>query len=253
MTGRLKIEDAYFCVSGLRFEGRTPANSEGVLIYVAGARHVEIRRNKILNAFMSGIYVGDEGDVAQDVSIVGNDIRGNGTHEQLDHGLYLGHLSGGLIANNLVVKNRAIGVKVAPEANDVLVTQNTVVANRLAGVAVGGELNWASNDNLVVNNIVAFNGSWGIRTYWESKVGSGNRALRNLVFRNRDGSYWFPGGGMSAKRSIRADPRFAGTDDYRLQAKSPALNRAISAFSMRSDINGRTRPRGRADLGAFER
>jgi len=253
MTGRLKIEDAFFCVTGLQFEGRTSANTTDPLIYVAGAQHVEILRNKILNAARSGIYVGDEGDLSEDVSIISNEIRGNGTRDRFDHGIYLGHLREGLIANNLVIDNRAIGVKVEPEANDIVVTQNTVVDNRKDGVVVGGELNWSSNDNLVVNNIVAFNKSWGIRTYWEQSIGSGNRALRNLVFGNGDGAFWFPGGGMAAQLSIRANPRLIGDGNYRLRSGSPALNSAISTFSMRFDITGRIRPRGRGDLGAYER
>jgi Right handed beta helix region len=253
LTGRLKVEGAFFCVKDLRFTGRTSANRTDPLIYVAGGQHVEILRNTILNAAQSGIYVGDEGDLSEDVRIISNEIRGNGTHDRLDHGIYLGHVRGGLIANNLVIDNRAIGVKVEPEADGMLVTQNTVVENGKDGIVVGGELKWSSNDNLVVNNIVAFNKAWGIRTYWEDRTGSGNRALRNLVFRNGDGAFWFPGGGMSAGLSIRVNPRFFGDGNYRLRAGSPAVNRAIAIFSMRSDFSGRTRPRGRGDLGAFER
>ena len=223
------------------------------MIYVAGGKHVEILRNRILDAAQSGIYVGDEGDLSEDVHIVGNEIRGNGTHDRLDHGIYLGHVRGGLIANNLIVDNLAIGVKVEPEADDVVVTQNTVADNGKDGIVVGGELKWSSNDNLVVNNIVAFNKGWGIRTYWEDSIGSGNRAVRNLVFGSGEGALWFPGGGMSARQSLRVTPRFVGGGNYRLRAGSPALNRAIPAFSMRSDITGRTRPRGRPDLGAYER
>jgi hypothetical protein len=252
ITGRLKIEDAFFCVRGLRFEGRTSANRTDPLIYVAGAQHVQILRNEIRNAAVSGIYVGDEGDVSEDVSIISNEIRGNGTHDRFDHGIYLGHVRNGLIANNLVIDNRAIGVKIEPEANHMVVTQNTVVDNEKDGIVVGGELKWSSNDNLVVNNIVAFNKSWGIRTYWEQSIGSGNRALRNLVFGNGD-AFWFLGGGMSAQLSILANPRFIGHRNYRLRTRSPALNCAIPTFSMRFDITGRVRPRGRGDLGAFER
>jgi Right handed beta helix region/Protein of unknown function (DUF1565) len=253
ITGRLKIEGAFFCVRGLRFEGRTPANTDETLIYVSGAQHVEILRNKILNAPKSGIFVGDDGDLSEDVSIISNVIRGNGTEDRFDHGIYLGHVREGLIANNLLIDNRAIGVQVYPEANGMVVTQNTVVDNGKDGIVVGGGLKWSSNDNLVVNNIVAFNKSWGIRTSWEESIGSRNRALRNLVFGNGEGAFWFPGGGMSAQRSIRVDPRFFGDGNFRLRAGSPALNRGIPTYSMRFDITGRMRPRCRGDLGAFER
>jgi hypothetical protein len=157
MTGRLKVVGSYFCVTGLRFEGRSSANMIGVLIYPAGAHHVEIFRNRIVNAAMSGIYVGDEGDLSSDVNIIGNYIGGNGTHEKFDHGVYIGHVDGGLIANNVVVGNRALGLKIAPEANNVIITQNTVVSNGTSGIIVGGEENWSSNNDVVVNNIVAYN------------------------------------------------------------------------------------------------
>jgi hypothetical protein len=254
ITGRLKIVGAYLCVTGFRFKGQTPANREGVLIYPAGARHVELFRNVIVDAWMSGIYVGDESDPSEDINIIGNYIARNGTHGKFDHGVYFGHGHGGIIANNVVVQNRALGLKIAPEANRVTVTQNTVAANGTSGIIVGGEESWSSNDNVVVNNIVAFNDEWGIRSYWERKVGKGNRAIRNLVFSNGSGAFWFPGGGLNQHRSVFANPRFISSGNYRLRVGSPAVNRAIPAFSMRVDYTGRKRPAGRRpDLGAFER
>jgi hypothetical protein len=254
ITGRLKIEGDYFCLAGLRFVGRTSANTSSVLIYVSGAHHVEILDNAIQDSFMSGIYVGDEGDLSSDVSIIGNYIRGNGTHSRFDHGVYFGHVDQGLIANNLVARNIAVGLKIAPEANNVIVTQNTVVGNGYAGIIVGGELSWSSNHDLVVNNVVADNKGWGIRSYWEKTVGSENLALRNLVFANTAGPFWFPRGGMTQRRSILADPRFVSGANYRLRPASPGVNRAIPAYSMPFDFDGRVRgSSGRPDLGAFER
>ncbi len=253
MTGRLKIVGSYFCVTGFRFEGRTTANTAGPMIYPAGAHHIEIFRNRIINAAWSGIYVGDEEDLSSDVNIIGNYISGNGTRDRFDHGVYLGHVDGGLIANNVVVDNRAIGLKIAPEANHVRVTQNTVVSNGTSGIYVGGEASWSSNDDLVVNNIVAFNHEFGIRSFWDQATGSGNRALRNLVFTNGSGAFWFPGGGLVQQQSISANPRFVGSHNYRLQARSPAINRAIPVFSMPFDFLGQKRTGRRPDLGAFER
>jgi hypothetical protein len=254
ITGRLKIEGAYFCVSGFVFQGRTAANETGVLVYVSGGDFDELSRNEIRDAALSGIYVGDPENDADHLYIIGNYIHDNGTHTNLDHGIYFGSGGNGLIANNIVVGNLAIGVKVAPEANNVIVTQNTIVRNGSAGVVVGGEETWSSNDVLVVNNIVAFNDRWGIRTYWENAVGSGNVALRNLVFANGKGAFWFPLGGMVQQQSILRDPSFLSADDYRLRRGSPAIDRAIPAYSMSFDFNGRSRPPGtRPDLGAFER
>jgi hypothetical protein len=136
----------------------------------------------------------------------------------------------------------------------VIVTQNTVVRNGFNGIIVGGELRWSSNDNLIVNNVVVDNAGWGIRSYWEQSVGSGNLALRNLVFANAEGPFWFPGGGLLERESIRANPRFVSANNYRLKANSPAIGRAIRAYSMRADFAGRARARrGAPDLGAYER
>jgi hypothetical protein len=253
VIGRLKIASAYLCVTGIRFVGRMPANARSVLIYVSAAHHVEIFKNEIMNAFMSGIYVGDERDHSEDVSIISNFIHDNGTHANLDHGIYFGYGSG-LIANNLVVHNLAQGIKLAPDAQATIATANTVVGNGRSGVLVGGEDKSSSNDNLVVNNIVGFNDGWGIRTYWEEAAGSGNLAMRNLVFANRAGAFWFPGGGMVERQSIRSDPRFLSASNYGLRAGSPAINRAIVGFSMPFDFDGRARPLGAGpDLGAYER
>ena len=252
-TGRLKVSGDYVCVTGMRFDGKGSPLGDSVLIYVSGAAHDEIFRNTVVNASMSGIYVGDDGDRSEQVSIIGNYIRGNGTHERLDHGVYLGHVNGGVVSNNIVVGNLAIGLKVAPEADGLTLTQNTVVDNRRAGISVGGEDDWSSNENLVVNNIVAYNEEWGIRTYWERATGRGNLALRNLVFGNGGGQFWFPGGGMTEEQSVLANPRFVATRDYRLRRRSPGINRALSAFSMPFDFRGRRRSGLRPDLGAYER
>ena len=208
--------------------GAGSANGDSVLIYVAGANHDEIFRNRILGASMSGIYVGDESDPrSKSASSAITSVATERT--RLDHGIYLGHVRGGVVANNVVIENMAIGVKVAPEANAITVTQNTVVANGRAGISIGGEESWSSNDNVVVNNIVAFNREWESgRT--GSTIGHGNLALRNLVFGNGGGPFWFSGGGMAEQQSIRANPRFladgtAGSaDEVRCQSGARLLD-----------------------------
>jgi len=254
LTGRLKLTGSYARVSGFLFQGGTASNATGVLVYVSGGDDLELSANEIRGAAMSGVYVGDPGNRADHLFIVGNFIHDNGTHTNLDHGIYFGYGSAGLIANNLIVHNFAQGIKLAPDAQATIATANTVVGNGRSGILVGGDTVDLSNNNMVVNNIAAYNSDWGIRSYWEQAVGSGNLALRNLVFANRAGHFWFPGGGMVERRSIRSDPRFVSPVNYRLRAGSPAINRAIAAFSMPFDFDGRGRPLGAGpDIGAYER
>ncbi len=257
LTGRLKITASYVRVSGLRFVGRTAANPEQVLIYVSGGDHVEISNNELTGAAMSAIYVGDPGNGADDVQFLSNWVHDNGTHDNLDHGIYYGTGTGGVIANNLFERNHAYGIHLYPDCDNALVTQNTVVGHGRSGVLAGGELT-TSDGNVVVNNIVAFNAGHGVRSYWGLLPGTGNLFRNNVAFGNAAGNH---GSGTLADSwtfldTVEADPLFANVPggDYRLGDASPALDRAVPEYSLAYDLGGRSRPQGQgSELGAYER
>jgi hypothetical protein len=213
---------------------------------------VELRRNEIRGATMSGVYVGDPGNGADCVRIVQNWIHGNGTHENLDHGVYFGHGGSGLVAANVFENNLAYGVHLGPDAHGVLVTQNTVVGNGRSGIIVAGYDHETSSANLIVNNVVAFNDEFGIRTYWEEDEGADNAARNNLVYGNGKGATY--GARLAVSGNVTTNPRFVSPRNYHLGAGSPAIDRADTGYTTRFDRDGRRRPRGaRPDLGAFER
>lgn len=250
ITGRLRITGSYFRVSGFAFLGQTSANRSGTMIYVTGGRHIEITGNEIAKAWTHGIYL-DAG--ATDITITRNWIHDNGTHAVYDHGIYWETARSGVIANNLVTGNRANGMQLYPNADDVVVTHNTVVGNGRFGIVVGGE-STTSDGNMIVNNVVAFNADYGIRTYWGGPVGSGNVAQANLVYGNPKGNTF--GSGMTFLNTIVADPKLVArsSGDYHLGSASPAIDRALAAYAQPVDYEGRSRPQGAAaDLGAFER
>jgi hypothetical protein len=229
-----------------------PSTASGdVLVYLSGGDNVELRRNEIRGARTSGIYLGDTGDGADCVRIVQNWIHGNGTRWNLDHGVYVGHGRRGVVAANVVEGNRAYGVHLGPEAREVLVTQNTIVRNGRSGVIVAGDDSQTSSANLIINNVVAFNTDWGIRTFWEEDEGAENAARNNLLYGNARGATH--GTRLASGDNVVANPRFVGARNYRLRAGSPAIDRADAAYTTRFDRDGRRRPRGpRPDLGAFE-
>ena len=255
LTGQFKITGAWFRVSGFLFRGGTPANPDDVPVYVSGGDDVWISRNEITGSVSSGIFLGDEGPNSSDrVRILGNDIHDNGDDSRFDHGIYFGHGRGGLVANNVITGNAAYGIQAYPDCDDAVFNGNTIVGNGRSGVVVGGNDEITSERNSFVNNIVAFNAEYAILSYWERPVGEGNAALTNLVFGNRRGT--LSGPGLRASGTIMGDPLFESRprDNYRLRARSPALDRARPEFALAVDYDGRRRPEGpRPDLGAFER
>ena len=117
---------------------------------------------------MSGIIVGP----SQKVRIVGNWIHDNGSDIvnsiPQDHGIYWSGRNSGLIANNVIERNIGYGIHLYPSARATLVTGNTIVKNGLraesqgaSGIIIGGT---ESENNLIVNNILAWNGECGVRT-----------------------------------------------------------------------------------------
>jgi hypothetical protein len=251
-TGRLKITGSYVRVKGIKFIGGTSANRDDALIYVSEAANVTIEGSEFSSSSKSAIFVS-----GSSVQILGNYIHDTGTTWGQDHGIYWHHGTGGLIANNLIVNTIGYGIHLYPDADGIVVTQNTVVGSQRSGITVSGTDGHTSDDDLVVNNVVAFNKEWGIRSYWGDAVGTGNRVLDNLSFGNGDANFGSGavGAGLAFDGNISGDPLFvdAGAGDYRLRPGSPARDRALPEYSTATDLAGRDRPQGSAaDLGAFE-
>jgi len=254
ITGRVKTYNAaYARIAGFEIVGSTSLNPSDVVLYVSGGHHLEFSSNEIRNGAKSGIYV-DE--ASHHVQFIGNWIHDNGSSGTFDHGLYWSHGSYGLIANNVVEDNAAYGIHLYPAADDLIVTSNTIVSSGKSGIIVSGTGTETSDRNLVVNNIVAFNAEYGIRSYYGSLVGSGNSAKNNLGYQNGSGD--FATGslakGLTFSGSISGNPAFVGSGNYRLGSTSAAIDRGLTQYAVPYDYDRRARPNGAAaDIGAFER
>jgi parallel beta-helix repeat protein len=214
--------------------------------------HDEVRGVEIRNARMSGLYLSG----ADHARILGNWIHDNGTHQNLDHGIY--HSSGTdvLIANNVIERNYAYGAHLYSSPQRTVLVHNTLVRNRRAGIFIGGDEDEPPSGTVVANNISAFNGEYGLRTYWDGAVGANNVAIRNLLHGNGTSPSYLDEGGLTERESIHAVPGFRDMRrrNYRLRANSPALGRAHPDYSVPVDRDGRRRPQGNGpDLGAYER
>lgn len=255
LLGYSKLTGSYLRLEYLSFVGptgavdaRTVENPVGeeVKVWMAGS-HEEVAWCEVAGSLWhAGVYVTGSG-----IQIVGNYIHDNGdfadpAQANLDHGIYWGAGSGGLIADNLIVHNVANGIQLYPDARDVTVAMNTIVENGKAGVIIGGD----ASDNTIVNNIVAFNAANSIRSSGLS--GTGNVVENNLVWRNGSGNFGPEKSGLRLVHTIARNPRFVSPADFALRAGSPAIGQAWNvAPPIRRDIDGAIRG-SRPDLGAFQ-
>ena len=257
LAGRLKVTADHVQIVGLVIDGSGAAAYDAA-VYIAGAQSVEVRRCEVRGATGSGVFVGDDGDPSRNVSLVGNWIHDNGEDDFHDHGIYWAQGHRGLIGNNVIERSAGFGIHLYPDSDDVRVLHNTVVGSGRSAVIVAGDDSAASDRNLIANNILAFNGEFGVRSAWDGPTGSGNIVRGNLLFGNArgnrpDGTY--ADGLAFGPRNQVSDPRFVDREagNYRLRASSPARDRALRADALPRDRDGRTRPRGAGpDIGAFE-
>jgi hypothetical protein len=265
---RVTAGAAYFRFSGFIVEG-APLDST-MNIWISDGQQqsgpppthdIEISNCEIRSGMGSGVLVSPHTDSVQ---LIGNSVHDNGDGSRQHQGLYF-QGQHGLIANNVVYhQTNGFGIQVRgnyPDsdtglripARNVIVTNNTVADNSLSGIMVENN----ATQVLVVNNISASNDAHGVVGYDDDSadVLSGNRATGNLAWKNSDGGFGNTGRPVMAflAGNVVANPRFVDAEqrNFRLRSGSPAVNRALRAFAMPFDRDGRRR--SRPDLGALER
>jgi parallel beta-helix repeat protein len=248
VAGRLRIAADDVVVVGLTVDGGQLRN--GVVLHVVGRRRVTLASNEVRGGPGSGIFVGGG---ARDVSVLANVVHGNGRVRAGAAGIALHRGADASVESNVAYGNRGTGIQVYPDFDRALVNQNTAADNTGAGILVGGE-SVTSDSATIVNNIVAFNGGQGIRTFWAGPVGVDNVATNNLIFDNGEDD--ISRAGMKNSENFSVDPLFRDRErhDYRLRRRSPAIGQAAERYVAAIDCEGRPRPQGlRSDLGACER
>jgi hypothetical protein len=201
---------------------------------------------QVRHAAMSGVFV----DGANRVTIGRSVIRTNGTHPNLDHGIYVSAATSLLVANNVISGNLGYGVQFYRDrVRGARIVHNTVVANGRSGLVMSGDV----SGSRIANNIFAYNAEYGMREF--ELEGGDNVGIRNLFYGNAKRDTWFPDNRLATVQEIVADPLFRDPEsgNVRLREGSAAVDRAASGYGVAIDLERRKRPSGRADIGAFER
>jgi parallel beta-helix repeat protein len=242
----------------------------GILNY---ASNTLVANNHIHNLTLSAGCTGDGGAgvVNATYGSTNGDMIGNVVHDigkpggcNGVQGLYSSN-TGGKIVNNVVYRVSSFGIHLWHAASGTTIANNTVFANGSSGmgggivIGVGDSPGGVLLNNVkVLNNIVYNNPRGGIQQYCysgSSCIGTGNVVSNNLVYGSTTNVGMLKG---SATGTISADPKFVsysptGTGDYRLQSRSPAVNKGIASGAPTTDILGVARPKGGAiDIGAYE-
>jgi hypothetical protein len=207
-----------------------------------------------------GAGIDDYNYDAHDDDMIGNVVHdiGPATECHAVHGLYHSNLRGKIV-NNIAYRNSGWGIHTWHNPKDVLIANNLVFENRSGGIVIGAGDNpvtGVADGFLVENNIAVKNGNWGIVE--EGRLGPNNRYVSNLLWGNSRGPIAL-GTGKKDVGTVLVDPLFVKYDgagnagDYHLQPGSPAIDRGAAEMAPADDIDGATRPQGKAiDIGPYE-
>jgi Right handed beta helix region len=253
--GIVSVDCDYLRVQGFVIAG--PAVVGGTNVYgLAGADHVRFVANEVRGSVCQGIAL-DPGTA--DWVIARNRIHDNGHDcDEQAHGIYL-QGDRHLVANNVIADHpEGYGIQDYPYSRDVRIVNNTITRSGRGGIVVGGSGCNRSACGVagtrIVNNILAYNSTYGIARNTAAPHSCELRS--NLAYANGSGSYE---SGWPAKcfgRNVTANPQFQdqAKRNYRLRARSPAVDAGDAAAAISPAFDGVARPRGRrSDIGAYER
>lgn len=181
-----------------------------------------IRDSEFYNNSGYGIHLYDPGapGCGNNVRIYNNRVYGN----RGDGGVVLSYGSNILFANNLVYDNVSNALQLYTSTNNIMAYNNTFYSN-------GGSA-------IIINSSSAT-----------------NHIIRNNIFYQNGGTINNQGMATVMSNNLTTNPQFtnAATNDFTLQATSPAIDAGVTVSAVTTDFAGISRPRGAGhDIGAYE-
>jgi len=209
-------------LSNLTIEGSGDENT--IKIYAAD---VTIKGNDITNDSRgrSCLILGNNSDSQAAVRTIVTLNRfyecGASENDNEDHAIYAANVHRARIVANLFWGSAAYAIQFYPNARNSIFAHNVVDGDTPSvrgGIVFGGDDDYASRNNKVERNVIAFATTNGITSNWDETVGSGNLARFNCVS-SRLEAIQTEHGGFTAYGNVFGDPGFVDRTnrDYRLR------------------------------------